>query len=346
MKTRILHLLSSNAFSGAENVVINMIGSMADEFEFVYVSPNGSIENVLVEKNIPYIPLIKMNPYYLNQIFRKWKPDIIHAHDFRASINSVLSLYPCTKISHLHQNPIWLRQINLRSLTYMSTCFSYKKILTVSKEILDEAIFSKIVSDKSFILKNNVNIQNVINSSLVEHNNLNYDIAFIGRLTEVKNPLRFIEIVKNLVLQKPSIKVVMIGDGNLKDECIKKIKEYNIEKNIKMTGFLENPFVILKNSKLLAITSNWEGFGLVAVEAMALGKPVIATPVGGLKSIINENCGYFCETDKEFVERIIKILDDESHYIKLSEQCKKESMLFDNQQEWVSKIKELYELEK
>ncbi|GAF23683.1 hypothetical protein JCM19047_3522 [Bacillus sp. JCM 19047] len=59
----------------------------------------------------------------------------------------------------------------------------------------------------------------------------------------------------------------MIGDGDLRNECENEIKQLKLANNIDLLGFLENPYCIIKNSKMMILTSKWEGFGLVAVEA-------------------------------------------------------------------------------
>ena len=147
----------------------------------------------------------------------------------------------------------------------------------------------------------------------------NYDIAFLGRLCEQKNPFLFLEIVYEVKKNKPDVKAVMIGDGEMKDEAVQKINELNLNDNIELSGFQKNPFPILKKSKLLCMPSLWEGFGLAAVEALSLGLPVISSDVGGLPEIVNETCGKICHEKNEYAEAILKILNDSE----LSERMKK-----------------------
>jgi glycosyltransferase involved in cell wall biosynthesis len=342
VKKRVIHLLSSNSYSGAENVAINIITSLSQEYEFVYASPSGPIEKLLAERKIPHLPVNRMNPFHIRSICKQWKPDIIHAHDFRASIVSAATLYPCTKISHLHQNPTWARGLNFNSLLYTLSSPMYGKIAVVSSEILREAIFSGIIRNKTVVLKNNVDIENVIKSSADINLSEKYDLVFVGRLTDVKDPLRFIDIISKIIEYKQNIKVAMVGDGDLRGECEGKIKHLQLEKNIKIMGFLSNPFGVMNNSKLLVMTSKWEGFGLVAVESMIMGKPVVASSVGGLKSIINKDCGKLCETDEEFVSCIMQLLEDQSYYQLLSYNANKSASEYGEKSRWVNELKQLY----
>lgn len=89
----------------------------------IYVSPKGSIELKLGEKNINYISLKSMSPISLYRVYREVNPDFIHAHDFKASIFSALTFNKATLISHIHHNPAWMEKINSKSLLYALTSF-------------------------------------------------------------------------------------------------------------------------------------------------------------------------------------------------------------------------------
>jgi glycosyltransferase involved in cell wall biosynthesis len=338
---KVLHLLSSNKYSGAENVAINIIKNLRHKYNFLYVSPDGPIKERLEFNNIEYLEYNNLINFYL--ILNKWKPDIIHAHDFRASIKTAFLPINTFKISHLHQNPIWIKNININTFLFSLSISKLDKIITVSPEILDEAIFSKKMDKKTNILNNFVDSNNIIEKSSIGKECKKFDLGFMGRFTKAKNPLKFINIIKELVKYNKDLSAVMIGDGDLKEVCEQKIIDLNLSNNIKLTGFLNNPFPILNNVKIIIITSKWEGFGLAAVEAMILGKPVIATPVGGLKSIITEEAGRLCKKNDQFVKEIIKILNSRELYNKLSQGAKESSKRFTNRNKWKEEIENIYE---
>lgn len=83
---KILHLLASDRFSGAENVVCQIIEMFKadDEFEMVYCSPRGQIETALKEKGIKFLPIKKLTPLHLAKILKEYQPDIVHAHDVKS----------------------------------------------------------------------------------------------------------------------------------------------------------------------------------------------------------------------------------------------------------------------
>ena len=66
-------------------------------------------------------------------------------------------------------------------------------------------------------------------------------------------------------------------------------------------GFIDNPYELMLKSKTTILPSRFEGFGLVAIESLALGTPVFNSGVGGLKTIFNDNLSYYiCESKKKW----------------------------------------------
>ncbi len=331
-KTKILHLLSSNKLSGAENVVCDIISNLSNDADFIYCSRNGDIKNILLKNNIKFELFNKLNKKEINRIVKKYKPDIIHAHDYKASVIATLLPFKGTIISHLHINSPIAKTYNLKSLLYISRLKKIKKIVGVSNSVLDEAIFKNKIINKYITIYNYVDKEKILKKSQLNCSDY-YDLYFIGRLNEYKNPLMFIEIIKKIKEKRNNIKVVMIGDGELKKDCLNLIKEYQLENNIKLVGFVENPFPIIKNSKVCIMPSIYEGFGLTAVESLILDKVVLNSGVGGLAEIFEENKQYICSDIDEYVSKFFKY-ENIKNSVKIDK--------FVNKSNWIEKIKKLY----
>ena len=345
MKT-IVHILNTGSFSGAENVVVTLIRQMKkrykDEYRMIYVSLKGSIEAKLIEENIEYCLLEKLSIGSIKGVIKEYNPNIIHAHDYRASMLSSVVHGNIPVICHLHNNQLALKRLGMKSILYFITTFQYKKILTVSEAVNKEYVFGRFVQEKVQMIGNPIDNEYILYKASLEDGE-EYDVVFLGRLSEPKNPIRFINIMKKIVTSFPDVKVAMIGTGELEGECRKLIEELNLKKNVFLLGFRDNPYVILKNAKLLCVTSIWEGFGLMAIESLALGIPVISTGVGGLKNIVTDDCGHICENDEEFIYQIEKLLEDKIYQKKLSEGALKRSEELENIENYVRTIKIVYE---
>ncbi|MPQ33288.1 glycosyltransferase [Clostridium estertheticum] len=343
-KCLVLHILASNKYSGAENVATTIISNMnrTDDYKGVYVSPRGSIEKTLKNMNVKYEGIEKLTCREIRRVVKKLNPDIIHAHDFRTSIICWLSGIKLPIISHIHNNPPWIKKINPLSFMYWISSYRYSKIILVSDAIIKEYIFAKSIKNKIYIIGNPNNLDRIKVLSNKKDIEERYDVIFIGRLTKQKNPLRFIDIISESSKEFPLIKVAMIGDGELKEECEDHIKERKLTKNIKLFGFLDNPYAILKHSKVMIMTSDWEGYGLVAIEAMSLGIPVLATPVGGLVDIVDNEWGRICNSNSEFVEELKNLILDEWYLKSKSQASLKKVVDFDNLNRYMSNLESIY----
>jgi glycosyltransferase involved in cell wall biosynthesis len=88
--------------------------------------------------------------------------------------------------------------------------------------------------------------------------------------------------------------------------------------------------------------SKWEGFGLAAIEGMALGKPVLASPVGGLKDIVTDDSGALCKSINEFADAAIELLTNETLYFRKSESAKLRVEQYGNQKQYFDKVEKAY----
>ncbi len=113
-------------------------------------------------------------------------------------------------------------------------------------------------------------------------NDRSIDIIGVGNLNEVKNYRRFLNIIQLLVKQFPNLKVQLIGEGEEADKLSRLATNLNLTDNLVFLGVKnrEETLVVMKEAKLLLHTANFESFGMVFLEAQALGLKIVTTPVG------------------------------------------------------------------
>ena len=314
-KIKVLHLLSSNKYSGAENVACMIIDNMKKECEFSYCSPKGEIQNTLKTKNINYIPIEKLSYREVKKVVNRLKPDLIHAHDNRASVIASLFSKKCKIISHIHGNNRIMNKINLKSLLFNLCTRRISHIIWVSSSSFNGYVFHKKILKKSTIIYNVIDSKKVIENSKLYNVEQKYDVIFLGRLGYPKNIQRLMKIIKDLTKYCENIKVAIVGDGPDRLFVESFIKNNNLNNNIKIYGFQSNPYPILKNSKIMIMTSIYEGTPMCALEAQSLSKPIIATPVDGLKVIVkNDYNGFLSNDNIEIEKRIIELINNKKLY--------------------------------
>lgn len=114
----------------------------------------------------------------------------------------------------------------------------------------------------------------------------------IGRLVPQKNYPLLLHTVA-IALQTTNFRLLILGSGPEKDRLVHYAHTLGIEKNVMFMGFLENPLPLLRHADLFVLSSRYEGFGNVIVEALAAGTPVISTdcPYGPSEILQNGRWG-------------------------------------------------------
>lgn len=205
-------------------------------------------------------------------------------------------------------------------------------ILVLNKELKSELESRKFPAIKIFIIGGGVDF-NKINKhkSKKDHG---YDAIFLGRLHPTKGIFDLPIIWKAVTDRLPKAKLVMIGSyqSNIKQELDQLIKDYSLEKNIKILGFLpqNQTFSLLRNSKVFLFTDHEAGWGLAVAEAMAAGLPVIGWNIGILGSVFKS--GFIkitLDNHAEFSNSIIRVLTNKDFRKKLSKEARKEAKKHD-----------------
>lgn len=311
---KVVHVLCSNQFSGAENVVCQIIHMFREDknFKFVYCSPKGSIQKSLDERDIDYYLLNEFTLKNLKKMLKDVKPDLIHAHDMRAGFYCSLVCRNIPLVLHVHNNNYDSRNLSLKSFLFYFAAKKAKKIFWVSKSCFNGYYFNQKLTKKSTILYNVIDKDELFNKSNIASKKERFDIIYLGRLTEQKNPERLISVLNKITENNPLIKIAIVGTGDLEEIVKNMIWEYKLNSNIRLFGFLNNPYGILGNSKMMLMTSRWEGTPMCALEAMCLGIPIVSTPTDGLKDlIINGETGYLSDDNDVLVDRCSEIINNE-----------------------------------
>ena len=321
---KVMHVLNSRIYSGAEKVVCQIINDFRGEADMVYCSPESDIVREMVTgQGITYLPISQLTPKNLKPVIEAEKPDLIHAHDMRAGFVCALCCGDIPLISHIHNNAYDARGLSPKSVAYLLAGFKAKHILWVSRSAYEGYLFHKLFAKKSSVLYNIIDAQGIQEKLAADENTYSFDLIYLGRLTYQKDPQRLVRLCAKLKERKPDLKAAIVGTGELEEECKALCKDLGIAENVQFLGFQSNPIKMVHDSRALTLTSRWEGTPMCALEAMALGTPVVSTPSDGMKDLIENGVeGYLCETDEDFLAALLKIFREPAHRAALSQAAK------------------------
>jgi len=134
----------------------------------------------------------------------------------------------------------------------------------------------------------------------------------IARLSPEKDHKKLILAFSKVAKKHTNSKLIIIGDGSLKGDLNQLIKKLSLKKRVLLLGQKFNPMPYLKASDCFVLSSNYEGQGLVLLEAMVLEKPVISTDISGPRSVLKDGLGLLVDNSEDgLVEGMLKFLEDE-----------------------------------
>lgn len=141
-------------------------------------------------------------------------------------------------------------------------------------------------------------------------------VGIVARLSPEKGVANFINTAAIILRSIPDTVFAIIGDGNLRNELELLARDLGIANNLLFLGYRNDAISIIKHFDVFLSTSKTEGFGLVLIEAMAAGIPIVALNMTGAISeiISNGRDGFVVETEnfEEIADRTIKLLHDSS----------------------------------
>jgi glycosyltransferase involved in cell wall biosynthesis len=173
-----------------------------------------------------------------------------------------------------HLNKLWLRRVYPRADYFVAN----------SEGLADRfRTFFPFASDRTRTIGNPVDLEQLEEmASQVPEVPIESDvpnIVFLGRLERQKRPDILIEAFRQIVDHRRA-KLLICGDGPLRGEVKRLIARYDLTNSVRLLGFCENPFPILKTATIVISTSDFEGLPNVLLEAQALGIPAVATNCG------------------------------------------------------------------
>lgn len=171
-------------------------------------------------------------------------------------------------------------------------------------------------------------------------------ILFVGRLDTPKNPITLLKAA-NIVLKKyPCTVFTLVGDGEKFNECQNFIKQNNLQNNIKLEGWQKDTYKYYQQNDIFAMSSIYESFGLIFLEASFYKLPIIATNVEGIPEVVKDKeTGLLCDPldHQALANNIITLIESPSLCNELGTKGQERALSLFNSQRMVNEYLSLYE---
>lgn len=233
------------------------------------------------------------------------------------------------KLGFIHEiaKNIWIRQFGLIGLIgkfiepYLFTFYKNISFLTVSESTKNNLIKFNINKNNITVIHNGIKVNSRKKAFKKEKDPT---LIYVGRLTKAKNIEDVIKSFQIINKKIPATRLWIVGGNNDTHYFNKLKKEAN--NRVKFWGFVTDKEKerLMAKSHLLVNASLAEGWGLVVIEAAAMGTPAVVYNVSGLsESVLNGKTGIVCSknTPKEIAKQIMELLSNSKKYREMQKNC-------------------------
>lgn len=373
---RILHVIPSLAKGGAERIVLDICIHLSNlpntEVKLLVLSeqdayPDLSVKIDKMVCNSSVIPSLsgkhKVDIAEYEQCVDDFQPNIIHSHLFVADLVSRWNVRKNIKyFTHCHDNMPQFMKMNIKS------CFSKKLITQLYERRLLLGLYKMQSYTNQFLaisehtasyFKNNLPVY-YKNQITLLHNAIDYDrflnkdenlnpsgilrIINVGSFVPKKNQSLLVRIAKILAQKGISFQVAFLGHGAMRQEVESEALKMNMKDKFIFQGNVNNVEEYLWQSDVYVHTAYYEPLGLVLLEAMASGLPVVCLDGKGNQDLIEEGKnGYMISEPNpdEFADKIIELWNHQEKYREMSRYAIAFAKKYDIK-EYVQKLVQIY----
>ena len=369
---RILHLIYTTGIAGAEKHLLYLLPELKKhniDCEVLCICPNkniASLQEYCTEMNGKGIKAslftITSKISYLHtsrKIYKYLKSNhihIIHSHLFSADFIAVLikrlffkklivlSTKHGYEEEYLLQTGLGNKKIRYNTYYFLSR-WVLKQIdhnLAVSRAISDVYHYLKLGGNRMKYIHHGISMPSTSEKEMILAGNPK--ILMVGRMAQIKGHIYLIKALPEIIKKFPGLKLILAGDGPMKEELISKAKALNVFQYIEFAGFA-TPKKYASQCQLMILPSLFESFGLVYIEAFALKIPVIAFDAeAGNQIIENNETGILVpkKDSKALAEKIIYLLQSPDERNRIIENAYKKYLSYYNAERMAKETAEWY----
>ena len=307
---RVLLLTDSDVFAGTERHILELAKELRTCGAAVSIAcPNPSIlRDRAIEEALPVVVIQKggvLDLTAINTLFillQKGDIELIHAHNGRTGLSAALAtLRAGTGASVVTQHfiePGRLRQSTLKkavgAIAHRWTNTRITRFIAISRAVRSAMLSRRDATPKKIAVVPNGISDPAIGPTLnAVHIRSEFAVASeaplivcVARLEKEKDIPALLVAMKTVIEAKPAARCLIVGEGSDRNALRMQLANLGLERNVTLTGFRSDSLAFIAAADVFVLPSPAEPFGLVILEAMALGKPVVASDAGGPKEII------------------------------------------------------------
>ena len=336
---RILHVITSLEIGGAEKLMVNLLPRLnSPENEVDLLVFNGKRTIFTQQLELAGVKIFSLsdssrvynpsNIFRLIRIIKKY--DIVHTHNTACQlfvpIAKLLSFAKCKLVTTEHSTQNRRRGNSIFRAVDKWMYNRYRNIICVSDDVevnLRSHLGDKKHNNKIITINNGVDCQKFAlatpTKDLLGIDSVDKVVLMVARFAYPKDQFT---LIRALELLPEKVKLFFVGQGELLESCKQEAQELNLEDRVHFLGVRNDVPELMKSADIIVLSSHYEGLSLSSLEAMASGRPFVASDVPGLKEVVQDAGILFPDGDSTELACIInRLLCNTSYYDKIAKSC-------------------------
>jgi glycosyltransferase involved in cell wall biosynthesis len=295
-----LHVDTARTWRGGQNQVLLTVNGLREigQRSALVAHPDGELRRRASEglELIPIAPRTEVDltaAWRLGRVVKKLRPDIVHAHDPHGIAMAALALSfagggPAPVLVASRRVDFHLKGNSLSRWKYRQVdCF-----IAASEAIRQMLVADGIPATRTVTVHEGIDVEHVEATQRVNLHEafwLPHHAPVVGNVAALvphKGQRYLVEAAHLVVQQVPDARFVILGEGELRDHLERQVREYRLEKHVLLPGFRTDVLGCIKGFDLFVMSSVTEGLGTSLLDAMACGKPIVATDAGGIPEVV------------------------------------------------------------
>jgi L-malate glycosyltransferase len=301
-----LHVDTARTWRGGQNQVLLTVNGLRaiGQRAALVAHPDGELRRRAAEglDLIPIAPRTEVDlsaAWKFSRIVTRLAPDVIHAHDPHGVAMAALALSIGSASAKSGRMPalVVARRVDFHLKGNSFSRWKYRQVdcfIAASEAIRQMLVADGVAAERTVTVHEGIDIEHVAAAAPVNVHEafwLPHGSPVVGNVAALvphKGQRYLIDAAHLVVQQIPDARFVILGEGELREHLEKQVHEHHLEKHVLLPGFRTDVLGCIKGFDLFVMSSVTEGLGTSLLDAMACGRPIVATRAGGIPEIVKD----------------------------------------------------------
>lgn len=301
---KVLHIISSSGMYGAEAVILNVmealergphsssLGVFANSSNLNLELHEAALQRGFESETVPCNSQFDRTTLAsLRELCSRTGADVVHAHGYKADIYVRLALrgqVPLVSTCHTWYDTDAV--VTLYGRLDRFVLRSFTRVVAVSEEVRQRLLKAGVSPSRIRMVRNGVDLDRfaAATPSLPGSADSALTVGLVGRLAWEKGVDVFLSAAARVLQHSPATRFAVAGDGPDRDKLQRMLDELNIRSSVAMLGRRDDMPAVYASFDVMVSASRQEGLPIAILEGMASGRPIVATPVGEVPTLITD----------------------------------------------------------